>query len=133
MEFPTVRASTVHVVDATLRGPEQLPLDNGPQEANAGCSCPYESANEPTGLHLYEGLSGLISGGSPTVINGLQAFVSLDASNATMAATFPGVDQWTTISAAPRARTALSNLQQVALEKQILATVKIVTGSVGTS
>jgi hypothetical protein len=26
VEFPTVRASSVQVVDATLRGPEQLPL-----------------------------------------------------------------------------------------------------------
>jgi hypothetical protein len=67
------------------------------------------------------------------VINGLQALVGLDTSNATMTATFPGVDQWITISPAPPSRTRLTNLQQVALEKQILATVEAVPGSGGAS
>jgi hypothetical protein len=50
-----------------------------------------------------------------------------------MTATFPGVDQWITISPASPSRTRLTNLQQVALEKQILATVEAVPGSGGAS
>jgi len=36
VEFPTVRASTVQVVDATLRGPEQLRLANPTQAVRWG-------------------------------------------------------------------------------------------------
>lgn len=113
--------------------PSTATLDNGPQGGGVACSCPNESGDPPSGLHLYEGHTGLISGGTPTVINGLQALVGLDTSNATMTATFPGVDQWITISPAPPSRTRLTNLQQVALEKQILATVEAVPGSGGAS
>jgi hypothetical protein len=83
-----------------------------------------ESSDAPSGLHLYEGQAGLISGGSPTVINGLRALVGLDTSNATLTATFPGIDQWITISPAPLSRNPSSTLQQVVLEKEILATVR---------
>ena len=51
----------------------------------------------------------------------------------TLTATFPGVDQWITISPAPPSRAVSGNRQQIALEKQILATVKVVPGSGGTS
>lgn len=103
--------------------PSTATLDNGPQEGGVACSCPMESSDAPSGLHLYEGQAGLISGGKPTEINGLRALVGLDMSKATITATFPGVDQWITISSAPPSRKASDKLQQVALERQILATV----------
>jgi len=93
--------------------------------------CPEESGTAPSGLHLYEGQSGLVSGGSPTTINGLQAFVALDTSSVTMTVTFPGVGQWMTISAAPAARTRSDEIQQVALERQIVATVEVAPGGDG--
>jgi hypothetical protein len=92
-----------------------------------------ESGNAPSGLHLYEGQTGLISGGKPTMIGGTQALVGLDASKATMTITFPSVDQWITIGPGPSSRTASGNQQQIGLEKQILATIKVVPGSIGTS
>ena len=104
--------------------PSTATLDNGPQRESVACSCPTERSDAPSGLHLYEGQAGLISGGNPTVINGLRALVGLDTSNATLTATFPGVDQWITISPAPLSRNPSSQLQQVVLEKQILATVR---------
>ena len=113
--------------------PDTATLDNGPQGGGVVCSCPAEGFDVPSGLHLYEGQAGLVPGGRPTTINGTQALVGLDTSNATLTATFPGVDQWITISPAPPSRTASSKLQQVALEKQILATVQVVPGSGGTS
>ncbi len=113
--------------------PDTATLDNGPQEARVACSCPSESDRAASGLHLYEGQAGLISGGRPMVINGLHAFVGLDASTATLTATFPGTDQWITISPAPLAQARSTNLQQVALERQILATVKLAPGSGGAS
>jgi len=113
--------------------PETAILDNGPQESRALCNCPNESSNAPSGLHLYEGRTGVISGGSPTMIDGTQAFVGLDTSKATLTITFPGIDQWITISPAPPSRTASGKQQQIVLEKQILATVKVVPGSGGTS
>jgi hypothetical protein len=68
-----------------------------------------ESGTSPSGLHLYECQTGLIPGGKPTVINGIEALVSLDTSNAAMTATFPGVDQWVTINpASPPVRASLS-------------------------
>lgn len=88
------------------------------------CGCPMESATAASGLHLYEGSTGLIPGGKPAVINGLQALVSVNTSTATMTATFPGVDQWITISPAPLPGTLSTQLRQAALERQILATVK---------
>jgi hypothetical protein len=113
--------------------PNTATLDNGPQGGGVSCNCPAESDNAPSGLHLYEGQSGLISGGRPMVINGLQAFVALDVSTAMLIATFPGMDQWITISPAPPSRTLSTNPQQVVLERQILATVKLVPGSGGAS
>ena len=108
-------------------------LDNGPQGGGVACNCPMESSNAPSGLHLCEGQTGLISGGRPTMIDGTRALVGLDTSNATLTATFPGVDQWITIGPGPSSRTAFGNQQQIALEKQILATVKVVPGSGGAS
>ncbi len=95
------------------------------------CNCPAEGATAPSGLHLYVGSTGLIPGGKPTVINGLQASVSLDTSTATMTATFPGVDQWITISPAPASGSLSTEERQVALETQILATVKMHPASAG--
>ena len=97
------------------------------------CGCPEESSNALSGLHLYEGHTGLIPGGKPTVINGLQALVSLDTSNGTMTATFPGVDQWITMSPTPPSGTLSTHLRQVALEKQILSTVQVDPSSDGAS
>lgn len=105
--------------------PNTATLDNGPQEGEVACSCPEERDDAPPGLHLYEGESGLISGGRPMVINGLQARVSLDASNATMIATFPGANQWITISPGPRSASASTRLHQVAIEREILATFTV--------
>jgi hypothetical protein len=113
--------------------PDTATLDNGPQGGGVACSCPMESSNASSGLHLYEGQTGLISGGRPTMIDGIQALVGLDTSNATLTATFPGVDQWITIGPAPSSRTVFGNEQQIALEKQILATVKVFPGSGGAS
>jgi hypothetical protein len=105
--------------------PDTATLENGPQKGGVACNCPAESSTAPSGLHLYEGQSGLISGGRPTVINGLQALVSLDTSNATMTATFPGVSQWITISPGPQSAAVSTRLQQVAVERQILATFTV--------
>jgi hypothetical protein len=66
-------------------------------------------------------------------INGNRSLVGLDTSTATLTATFPTVNQWITISPAPAAGTATTNLQQVELEKLILATVKVVPGGTSTS
>ena len=104
--------------------PSTATLDNGPQQGGVACNCPLESSDAPSGLHLYEGQTGLISGGTPTVIHGLRALVGLDTSSATLTATFPGIDQWITISSAPLSMSLASRLQQLVLEKQILATVQ---------
>ena len=109
--------------------PDTATLDNGPQGGGAACNCPTESSDAPSGLHLYEGQTGLISGDRPTMIDGTRALVGQDTSNAMLTATFPGVDQWITIGPAPSSRTAFDNQQQIALEKQILATVKVDPGS----
>jgi len=111
--------------------PDTATLDNGLQEGGVECNCPAELSGVPSGLHLYEGQSGLISGGGSMTINGVQAYVSLDASTATMTATFPGVDQWMTINPAPAAGTPSARLQQIALEKEILSTVKLVPSDSG--
>jgi hypothetical protein len=113
--------------------PDTATLNNGPQGGGVVCHCPMESANAPSGLHLYEGQTGLISGGRPTTINGVHALVGLDMSNATLTATFPGLDQWITIGPGPTSRSDSGSHQQIALEKRILATVKVVPGSGGTS
>jgi hypothetical protein len=111
--------------------PDTATLDNGPQGGGVVCNCPAEGATAPSGLHLYVGSTGLIPGGKPAVINGLQASVSLDTSTATMTATFPGVDQWITISPAPASGSLSTQRRQVALETQILATVKMNPASDG--
>jgi hypothetical protein len=111
--------------------PDTATLDNGPQDVRLACHCPLEGENAPSGLHLYEGDAGLIPGGKPTVINGLQALVSSNSSIPTMTATFPGVYQWITISPAPPSNNLSIHLQQVALEKEILATVKVNPSSDG--
>ena len=95
------------------------------------CNCPAESSNAPSGLHLYEGYTGLIPGGKPAVIHGLQALVSVDASKGTMTATFPGVDQWITIGPAPPSVASSTDLRQIALEKAILSTVQVDPSSDG--
>jgi len=111
--------------------PDTATLDNGPQGGGVACNCPAEGGNAPSGLHLYVGSAGLIPGGKPAVINGLLASVSLDTSTATMTAIFPGVDQWITISPAPASGSLPTQERQVALERQILATVKMNPGSTG--
>jgi len=113
--------------------PNTATLDNGDQGGGVTCSCPSEASDAPSGLHLYEGQGGLVPGGGPTTVNGIQSLVGLDASTATLTATFPSVDQWITIRPAPPSRTATGTLQQVALEKLILATVKVVPDGGGTS
>jgi hypothetical protein len=99
--------------------PDTATLDNGPQQGGVACNCPMESSAAPSGLHLYEGQGGLISGGRLTVINGLRARVELDTSDAALTAVFPEIDQWMTISPDPLSR----KIQPIALEKRILATV----------
>ncbi len=113
--------------------PGTVTLDNGPQGGGVTCNCPEEAGDAPSGLHLYEGQSGLVPGGTPTTINGIGSLVRLDRSNAVLTATFPGVDQWITIGPAPPSSTASVKEQQVALEKRILATVELVPGSIGSS
>ena len=95
------------------------------------CNCPMESANAPSGLHLYEGETGVIAGGRPTWVNGFQALLELDTSKATVTVTYPGIDQWITIGPAPLSRVPSINRQQVALEKQILATINVTAGHGG--
>lgn len=102
--------------------PDTATLDNGPEEGGVACNCPEESSDAPSGLHLYEGDSGLTSDGKPTVINDLQAVVSLDTSTATMTASFPAINQWITISPGPQPAEVATRLHQVAIERQILAT-----------
>lgn len=103
--------------------PDTATLDNGPQEGGVACSCPLEPSDAPSGLHLYEGQSGLVYGGMSTMINGLHVMVGLDTTTATLTATFPDLDQWLTISPAPPSESASDTMEQVALEKQILSTV----------
>ncbi len=105
--------------------PDTATLDNGPQGGGVECSCPAEISSARSGLHLYEGQTGLIPGGTPTVLRGLQALVSLDTANATLTATFPGLDQWIMISPAPPAESPSIHRQQFAVEKEILGTVSV--------
>ncbi len=111
------------------REPDTATLDNGPQLATAACYCPAEISSAQSALHLYEGQGGLVPGGKSTKINGTQALVLQNQTDATLTATFPSVDQWITVSPAPASKTASGNLQQVSLEKQILATVKVVAAN----
>ena len=113
--------------------PSTATLDNGHQGGGVVCSCPAEGGDAPSALHLYEGRGGLVPGGKPTMINGIQTFVELDTSTATLTATFPSINQWITISPAPPSGTATSNRRQVALERLILATMEMVADSGGTS
>ena len=113
--------------------PSTATLNNGDQEGGVACNCPEESSTAPSELHLYEGQGGLVAGGRPTTINGAPATVSVDPSETMVTATFPGVDQWISIAPAPAPRPAVGNLQQIALEQQILATVKVSDGTVGSS
>jgi hypothetical protein len=106
--------------------PDTATLNNGPQRGEVACGCPAESSIAPSGLHLYEGQTGLISGGRPTMIDGTRALVGLDTLRATLTVTIPGVDQWITIGPAPSSSTLYVNTQQIALEKQILKTIKVV-------
>ncbi len=113
--------------------PDTATLDNGAQAEEVACNCPAEAADAPSGLHLYEGSTGLSPGGTPTVINGLRVFVSLDRSDATMTATFPGVDQWIDIDPAPPSQSGSTLVQQAAIEQHILATVAPDPHNVGAS
>jgi hypothetical protein len=58
------------------------------------------------------------------VINHLQAVVSMDASTATMSATFPKINQWVTIAPGPQTTDVTTRQHQVAIERQILATFR---------
>jgi len=113
--------------------PNTATLNNGPQEGGVACSCPEMSDNAPSGLHLYEGHSGLVAGGRPTVINDLHALVSMDTSNETVVATFPSVDQWVTIGPGPQSANTSTRLNQVAIERQILATFTVSSKASGVS
>jgi hypothetical protein len=104
--------------------PNTATLDNGPEEGGVACGCPEEAGDGPSGLHLYEGESGLSPDGKSELINGLQAVVSLDTSNATLTATFPAINQWVAISPGPQSADASTRLRQVTIEKQILATFR---------
>jgi hypothetical protein len=64
------------------------------------------------------------------VINGVGALVSLDASTAVLSVVVPGVDQRITVGPAPSG-TIAAHVQQVALERQILATVEVTTTAGG--
>jgi hypothetical protein len=112
--------------------PDTATLDNGPQAGEVSCSCPEEAANAPSGLHLYKGSRGLIPGGTPTVINGLRVLVSRDTSNATMTATFAGVDQWIA-DPAPSSESVSTLRRRAAIEQGILATVTLDPGKIGAS
>ena len=105
--------------------PDTATLDNGPQGGGVVCYCPAESGTAPSGLHLYEGSTGLLPGGRPTVIDGVRALVTVDASTAMMTASFPAVDQWISISPAPAPGTRSVRSRQAALERKILATVRV--------
>jgi len=108
--------------------PGTATLGNGPQTGAVVCNCPDEPVASPSGLHLYEGQDGLVPGGTPATVNGVSCMVRLDTSTATLTATFPGIDQWITIGPAPTSSSRSGKLRQVALEKEILATVKIAPG-----
>ena len=108
--------------------PGTATLDNGTRTPGVMCSCPMESGNAASGLHLYEGHGGLDPGGTPTVINGVRALVALDPSTATLTATFPLVDQWITVAPGPQSTSGPVIARQVALERRILATVTVVPG-----
>lgn len=102
--------------------PDTATLDNGPETGGVACNCPSESSDAPSGLHLYEGQSGLTPGGQSGMINGLQAVVSLDTSDATLVATVPAINQWVTISPGPLPASRSTRQQDVTIERQILAT-----------
>jgi hypothetical protein len=108
--------------------PGTATLDNGHQTGGVECSCPLLSGTAPSAVHLYEGQGGLAPGGSPTIINGARASVGIDHSTATLTVTFPGVDQWITMSPGPLSTSASITSQQVAQEQEILATVTVVPG-----
>jgi hypothetical protein len=103
--------------------PDTATLDNGPETGGVACNCPEESSDAPSGLHLYEGRSGLSPGGQPTTVNGLRAVVSLDTSDATLVANVPAINQWVTISPGPRPARGSTRQQEVAVERRILATL----------
>jgi hypothetical protein len=105
--------------------PDTATLDNGPEQGGEECGCPEESTDVPSGLHLYEGEAGFDSDGKPTVINDLHAVVLVDASRAIVTATFPSIDQWVTISPGPQSADGPTRQHQVAIERQILATMRV--------
>ena len=111
--------------------PDTATLNNGAEEGGVACNCPMESSTAPSGLHLYEGQGGLISAGTPTEVGGGRALVELDSSTAVLTATFPGVDQWMIIGPGPSSASTGITRQQMAQEKQILATVEVLPGGGG--
>jgi hypothetical protein len=97
------------------------------------CGCPMESADEPSGLHLYEGTGGLAPGGTPARIHGVRALVRQDASSATLTVTFPAIDQWITIGPAPTSTSPSVTKAQVAEERRILASIRPAPAGGGTT
>jgi hypothetical protein len=118
---------TWKVVSSTCRCPWDHPeaVINGGREAGGiACSCPMEQANSPSTLNLYAGSAGLAPGGQVADINGLRAKISVNRRNASVSATFPDLDDWISIRAFPAARSATEVARQVALELQIVDSVR---------
>jgi hypothetical protein len=111
--------------------PDTVTLDNGRQDdrGRVSCSCPEESADAPSGLHLYEGTSGLVRTGRTEVVHGLAVEVSSDPATARLSVAFPTLDQWITIAPAPSSRDRATTRGQSALERAILATVQAAPGT----
>jgi len=112
--------------------PDTATLDNGSEEGGVACNCPMESTTAPSGLHLYEGQGGLVPSGDPTTVDGTRALVALDPAKAALTVTVPGVDQWLTIGPGPMSSTATTTSAQVAVEKEILATISVTPAGGGT-
>ena len=106
--------------------PGTVTLDNGRQDdrGRVTCSCPAEGADVPSGLHLYEGSSGLVRTGRAEVVHGLAVEVSSDPAGAQLSVAVPTLDQWITIAPAPSSRDRATTQAQSALEHAIVATVR---------
>ena len=88
-----------------------------------------EAADAPSGLHLYEGSSGLVLAGRTEDVHGLTVDVWSDPGTAQLRAAFPTLDQWMTISPEPLSRDPGTTQGQAALEREIVATVRLDRGT----
>jgi len=111
--------------------PGTVTLDNGPEDdrGRVSCSCQAERADAPSGLHLYEGSSGLVRTGRTEVVHGLAVEVSSDPAGAQLSVAVPTLDQWITIAPAPSSRDPAATQAQSALERAIVATVRPAPGT----